>query len=511
MLTSVWLPPAHLALCLVIVVWDIVLAGRIARVPQAPRGFASLTGLAGLLILPALVVALASTTVITGRAILYVDWIWPALLVVFAAQAVYALVRRVVNPAWGIPIAIYDVIIAAAGVVRYMASRGLEPAYPFLLLLTAHTAALSLATTQAAIANPLYLNVPMIAPAFPALRAVTASFRALLAAIALGWSVGIAFQVPVAIKAVRSYRAHASDRLTERPEGDFAIGVKLFPDVGSPPPPPAVASDLALADTLTADVVGIVVVPDVTNQVLDSLARALDQLQRDSTILIVTLGYRGKLLPELRHVPLDTRARVAAIRRIVRRLRPDILLPAEDPYGVGERLVGRLQLPAWEEYFTDAARAAKSVDRRIRIGLAASAFDSRDSALYAWAAGPASPIDILGFSFYPDRRGAEALDAYTRTADRWMAVVPPAKQHWVFAAGGYPLAHGEASQAQAIWDILAWATAHPAIKGLLVYEAGDYGQARGLRSPSGRLREATIYVMGAMRALREAVITTPTP
>jgi hypothetical protein len=173
--------------------------------------------------------------------------------------------------------------------------------------------------------------------------------------------------------------------------------------------------------------------------------------------------------------------------------------------------VGRLQLPVWQDYFTEAARAAKSIDRRIRIGVAASAFDSRDSALYAWAAGPASPIDILGFSFFPDRRGAEALDAYTRTADRWMSVVPPAKQHWVFAAGGYPLAHGEASQAQAIWGVLAWATAHPAIKGMLVYEAGDYGQARGLRAPSGRLRAATIYVMGAMRALREATITTPTP
>jgi hypothetical protein len=245
--------------------------------------------------------------------------------------------------------------------------------------------------------------------------------------------------------------------------------------------------------------------------VLDSLARALDQLQRDSTLLVVTLGYRGKLLPELRRVPLDARTRIATIRRIVRRLRPDILLPAEDPYGVGERLVGRLQLPVWQDYFTAAAAAAKSVDRRIRIGLSASSFDSRDSALYAWAAGPASPIDILGFSFFPDRRGAEALDAYTRTADRWMAVVPPVKQHWVFAAGGYPLAHGEASQAQAIWAILAWATAHPTIKGLMVYEAGDYGQARGLRSPSGRLRVATVYVMGAMRALREATVTTPTP
>jgi hypothetical protein len=499
---SVWLPPAHLALCLVIIVWDIVLAGRIARVPQAPRAFAALTGLAGLLVLPALIVALATTTAVTGRAIFYVDWIWPALLAVFAAQAVYALARRVVNPAWGIPIAIYDVIIAAAGIVRYLASRGVEPSYPFLLLLASHTAALSLATTSAAISNPLYLNVPMIAPAFPALRPVTASFRALLSAVALGWSIGIAFQLPVAIKAVRSYRAHATDRLTERPEGDFSIGVKLFPDIGSPPPPPAVESDLALADTLTADVVAVTVVPDVTNQVLDSLAHALDQLQRDSTLLIV---------PELRHVPLDPRTRIAAIRRIVRRLRPDILLPAEDPYGVGERLLGRLQLPVWEDYLTTAAAAAKSVDRRIRIGLSASAFDSRDSALYAWAAGPASPIDILGFSLFPDRRGAEAIDAYTRTADRWMAVVPPSKPHWIFAAGGYPLAHGEASQTQAIWDALAWATAHPAIKGLVVYEAGDYGQARGLRSPSGRLREATLYVMGAMRALREATVTTPTP
>ena len=57
-------------------------------------------------------------------------------------------------------------------------------------------------TTAAAVGNPLYLNVPMIAPAFPALRPVTASFRALLSAIALGWAIGIAFQLPVAIKAV---------------------------------------------------------------------------------------------------------------------------------------------------------------------------------------------------------------------------------------------------------------------------------------------------------------------
>ena len=508
---SIWLPPAHLLLCLVIVVWDIVLAGRIARVAQAPRTFATLTGVAGLLVLPALVVALATTTVVTGRAILYVDWIWPAVLAVFAAQSVYALAKRLVNPVWGVPIAIYNVLIASAGMVRYVAARGFVLPHPLLLLITAQTAALAIATATAAISNPLYLNVPMIAPAFPALRRITASFRALLSAIALGWSVGIATQLPNSIKAVDKYRERASEPLTERPEGDFAIGVKLFPDVGSPPPPPAVAGDLTLADTLGASVVGVVVVPDVTNAVLDSLARDLDQLQRDSTLLIVTLGYRGKLLPELRHVPLDARQRISAIRRIVRRLHPDILLPAEDPYGVGERLVGRLQLPAWEDYITSAAATAKSIDRSVRIGLAASRFDSRDSALYAWAAGPASPVDILGFSFFPDRRGGEALDAFMRTADRWMSVMPPAKPHWVFAVGGFPIAHGEQSQAEAIWAVLSWATAHSVIKGTIVYEAGDYGQARGLRSPSGRLRPATFAVMRAMRALRENTIATPAP
>jgi hypothetical protein len=507
----IWLPPAHLALSLVIVLWDIVLAGRIARVAHAPRTFATLTGLAGLLVLPALVITLAATSAVTGRAILLVDWIWPVVLVVFAAQAVYALARRLVNPLWGVPIAIYDVLIATAGVVRYLVSQGIVPPHPLLILLTAQSAALALATTSAAITNPLYINVPMISPAFPALRPITATFRAFLAMTALGWSVGIAFQMPNSIEALAKYRGIAADRLTERPEGDFAVGIKIFPDIGSPPPRNAVASDIALADTLGANVVSVVVVPDVSNAVLDSLARALDQLQRDSTLLIVTLGYRGKLLPELRRVPLDTHQRIDAVRRVVRRLHPAILLPAEDPYGVAERLGGRLPLGAWEDYITAAAGAAKSVDRSVRIGLAASSFESRDSALYAWAAGPASPVDILGFSFFPDRRGGKAIEAYTRTADRWMSVMPPAKPHWVFAAAGYPLAHGEESQAQAIWAALTWATARPTLKGVIVYEAGDYGQARGLRSPSGRLRSATFTVMRAMRALREATITTPAP
>lgn len=508
---SGWLGTAHLLLSTIIVVWNVVLAGRITRVADAPRAFVTITGFAGLLIVPALVIALATTTIVTGRAIMLVDWLWPAVVVLYALQATYALGRGLVNPVWGVPILLYDLVIAAVVVTRYVSSLGFVVAHPALVLLAANASTLSLATGGASIANPLYLTVPMIAPAFPALRRLTAVFRAGVAVLAISWVAGVAFQSADALEAINKYRAFASERLSERPEGDFAIGIKLFPDIANPPPPPAVAMDLALADTLGADLVSVVVTPDASAAVIDSLARALDQLQRDSTRLIVSIGYRGALLPSLRPQQLDQRARLATIRRVVRRLHPQILIPAEDPYGVGARLLGRLPLGTWQEYFTAAAAVAHGADRRVRIGVSASAFDSRDSALYAWAVGPGSPMDVVGFSFYPDRNGGKSLDAFLRTADRWMRVMPPAREHWVFAAGGYPLTHGEESQAEAIWASLTWATAHPAIRGLIVSEAGDYGLARGLRAPSGRLRPAAFAVLRGMHSLRENVIVTPTP
>jgi len=55
-----------------------------------------------------------------------------------------------------------------------------------------------------------------------------------------------------------------------------------------------------------------------------------------------------------------------------------------------------------------------------------------------------------------------------------------------------------------VWEVLAWATNHPEIKGAIVYEAGDYGQARGLRAPNGRLRPVAGSVMRAIRQLQES-------
>jgi hypothetical protein len=499
-----WLPIAQLALSAVLVFWDVVLAGRIAQLREAPRPFAAITGLAGLLLLPAVLAHLAAASSVTGRAIRLIDWIWPATLVLFAMQALYALFRRLVNPTWGVPIAVYDVTIAAAELVRYLGSHGVQVPDAFTLLMAAQSDALALATVSASLMSPLYLHVPMISPAFPALRNITATFRAAVAFLALAWLVVTSIEIPRARLALASYEAHAGDRLQERPAGDFELGLKILPDLASPPPAPAIRDDIALADTIGVDAVSLVIVPDIENAGLDSVARTIDLLRRDSTTLIVTLGYRGKLVPEIGHVPFDESERLSVVRRIVRRLHPDIILPAEDPYQTGARLVGQLPVETWQTYFTRAASAAKRVDPNVQVGVSISAFDRRDSALYAWAITPKSPIDVVGFSFFPSRSGMGDMDGRMRAADRWMRSTPSNKPHWVFAAGGYPLAHGERSQLDALWGTLAWATSRTTVKGVVVYEAGDYGVARGLRSPSGRLRSATFTIIRGIRGLREA-------
>ncbi|HTE47111.1 MAG TPA: hypothetical protein VK636_17820 [Gemmatimonadaceae bacterium] len=501
-----WLAPAHLALTIIIVIWDIVLAGRIAQNSQAPRVFQAVSGLAALLVFPGLLLALATTTIITGRAVVAMDWVWPAVLVLFAVQAVYALAKRLVNFAWGIPIMVYNVLIAAVGLIRYMVGHGYTPLQPLVTLLTAQSLAMVFATgTSGVLATQIYLNMPMVSPAFPARRGLTASFRLFMSLVAVMWCVFvIALGMPRAFTQLRNYDAHRRDPLRERPDGDFAIGLKILPDIAGVPSASAVKADSALVDTLDVDVVSVVVVPGATRVAIEALARALDPARRDSTVLIVAIGYRNNLVPELGRSPLNEAQRLATLRDVVARLHPDIVLPAEDPYGSGERALGLLPAARWQKYLTDAARTAKSVDRNVRIGVSASSYRTDDSTLYAWAASAKSPIDVVGFSLFPSPYIGGGIQSDTRTADRWMRATPSKKEHWVFATGGFPLAYGERSQEEAVWEVLAWATNHSAIKGAVVYEAGDYGQSRGLRAPNGRIRPAARSVVRALEQIRES-------
>jgi hypothetical protein len=252
--------------------------------------------------------------------------------------------------------------------------------------------------------------------------------------------------------------------------------------------------------------VNVVFVPGASTLAIDSVANALATLSRDSLIVIATIGYGDKLLPELGRAALDPETRLVTLRRVLARLRPDVVVPAQDPYGLGARMLGRLPVETWKDYLTRAAAVVAEVRPRTRVAVAASAFDARDSTLYAWAASPQSPITITGFSFYPTRLGARSMDASFRAADRWLEVHPPRKPIWVLGAGGYPLAHGEMSQDRAIWAAMSWATARVAVRGIVASDAGDYGQAMGIRAPNGRFRRAAYSVRRGVKGLRETFI-----
>ncbi|MEX2179599.1 MAG: hypothetical protein WD801_12865 [Gemmatimonadaceae bacterium] len=505
---SQWLAPAHLALTLVIIVWNVVLAGHIVQLRQATKPFAILTGLAGMLLIPAFVVAVATTTVITGRAISAIDWLWPLTVAMFAAQSVYALTRRIVNPLVGYPIAFYNVLLAVALAARYSTAHGYDLAHPLLMLMAAEIDALALVTTEAAISSPLFLHVPFIAPAFEAQRRLGAAVRVAMAVVALAWFGVIVAEIPRANIALASYARHGDDRLRERPDG-FRVGAKLFPDVSGLPSAGSVSMDLQLAESLGVNVVSVTFVPGASIVAIDSAARAIDLMERDSIVVIATIGYRGTLLPEVIREPLDADLRLRTLHNVLMRLQPDIVLPAQDPYGLGARVVGRLPVEDWQRYLTRAAELVEAVRPRVQVAVAASVYDSRDSALYAWAAAPGSPMEAVGFTFYPNRLGARTMDASFRAADRWMQAHPPGKPHWVFGVGGYPLAHGERSQDRAIWATLAWATDHQAVQGLVITEGNDYGQSMGLRAPNGRFRLAAASVSRAIRDIRESTTRPP--
>jgi len=493
----------YLALSVAMIAWDILMAGRIAQLRRIPRGFQAVTGIAGLLILPALVVAYTSQSLLYGRAILLVSWLWPFTALLFVLQTVYALGRRLVTPLLGFPLLVYNIIIATVAVTKFMITRGHSPAEFGLALNAAQASMLGTFFGTPALWNPIYIQVPLFAPSLPARWSFTRMARVALAGAAIAMTALVVVELPGAYAGIRSYQLHDKDQLQEHPEGDFRIGLKIFPDLRSGPPPLAIRNDLALADTLDVDAISVVVDPEAARGIaLDSLARSIEQARADSTVLIVALGYPKKGEAEFKQSrEAYTIARLKDVDMIARRLKPDYLIPAVDPLEAGTRILREESPRYWIDYFARAARVAHYIYPRIKVAVPISSYGTRDSTLYAWAARPGTPIDAVFFSLFAGFDGATSLDTHMRFAQRWMRQFPKPKDHWVFA-GGYPLAHGEENQLLTIKEVLAWATAEVPIKGLVVYEGGDYNSVRGLRAAGGRLRPATYEILRAEKGLR---------
>jgi hypothetical protein len=494
----------YIALSVAMIAWDILMAGRIAQLRRIPRAFQAITGISGLLLVPALVIAYTAQSLLYGRAIFLVAWLWPFTTMLFVLQAIYALGRKLVTPLLGFPLLVYNVIIATVAVTRFIITRGDSPAESALALNAAQASMLGTFFGAPALWNPIYLQVPIFAPSLPARWGFTRLARVALAGAAIAMTALVVVELPGAFAGIKSYAPHSKDQLQEHPEGDFKIGLKIFPDLRGGPPPLAITNDLALADTLDVDAISIVVDPEAARGVaLDSLARSIDEARADSTIIIVSLGYPKKGRQEIKQSREGyTVARLKDVDRIARRLKPDYLIPAVDPLEEGTRILGDQTPQYWIDYFSRAARVAHYIYPRIKVAIPMSSYGTRDSTLYVWAARRGSPIDVVGFSLLPGFDGARSLDTDLRVAQRWMQQYPNPKEHWVFAAGGYPLVHGEENQERAIWDVLAWATAEAPIKGLVVYEAGDYNTVRGLRAPGGRLRPVTDAILRAEKGLR---------
>jgi hypothetical protein len=153
-------------LAAVVLAWDVFVAGHIAQQRGGPREVAALSGLAALLAAPALVIAVATSSTLTGRSVAGVAWIWPATVAIFVLQSLYSTIRRLVTPWIGVPIAAYNLLLMAVAATRYLGGGGGSPPAWALALTAAHTTALGALAGPWVLSSPYALLVPLVAPAF---------------------------------------------------------------------------------------------------------------------------------------------------------------------------------------------------------------------------------------------------------------------------------------------------------------------------------------------------------
>jgi hypothetical protein len=495
---------AHLALSGLLIVWTVVLASRIVRRRDVPPELLLLSGLGGLLIAPAAFVEAMTGSVVTGRALYAVAWLWPTACLVMLAQAIFTAVRGLVPVASGAVFIGYNLLITAVAIVRYALLLGGTPIEPLITLSVAESGAMQIAGGAIAAGRQFFLFPPVLAPALPARsRGASPVAQGAATVLLLVWSVLLLLAIPPASHAVQSFRRYSRDRLQERPAGDLAIGARVFPTVhGLGPPDLAVTRDVGLARELELGALSVHVAPGAaTDAALDSIAGAVEDPRRAGAVLIAVLAASDERAPALPGAEAWRAARLREIEVLVRRLRPEYLVPAA-PDDVAP---ARVPVGDWVAYLDAAARVAHRTRPRTRVMLSLSGFSPRDSVLYDWARRAGSPVDAIGFRITPSLHGGAGLHARLLAAERWMgATSGRPMEHWLLEVSAWPVIFGERNQERALWGTLAWASRQPSVRGVVVHAAADYGAPVGLRAVSGRVRPAGRRLGSAVRGLREA-------
>lgn|GEM_PF-1251675 len=509
-LTFAQLAPLTLLIALLVLSWDIVLAGWIARRREAPAAFTQITSFCGLLVAPAVVVAIATGTEAGARTVSGVSWLLPAVCAAFVLQVLYAVLARLVSPLVALPILLYDMVVTAVAVGDYLvATRGVAP-LGLQAAVAARDVVVGMTVGRAALVSPFAILVPMIAPAYPARWRLSAVARATLVLAATAATTLMVIELPRGVAAVRSYQRAVNVPMQARPAGDFALGMRLLPVLDGPPPARVVVADRALAERFAPDIVLLVLGADALRvNALDSLARVVEILRTDSTMIAIALHHGRNPLPA------DDADRLRDIERVLLRLRPDVLFPA-----IGDPLpsVWPSASPSiswWRFLLRSTAIVRDRVRPATRLGVALSRLDARDSAIYAWASTAGTTVNVVGAVVYPSFSGLAGVDARLRAFERWHARVttavsgsdslarPVTATHWLVHVGGLPHAHGDASQLAAIRQALAWGSRQPWITAAIVGEAGDYDGGVGIRAANGRVRMAWPTLSASARAMRD--------
>ncbi|MCU0648251.1 MAG: hypothetical protein MUF00_09670 [Gemmatimonadaceae bacterium] len=508
-----YLPLVYLALAVAVLGWNVLIAGQIARLPRTAKWFSRLAGVIGLLLAPAIVVAIAVASYDGARTVRGVAWIWPLLCGLIVIQSAWATIGRMVSSAVGAPILCYNIALFVLSITDYLlATRGTAPT-ALLGLVAGRDTVLGLFFGRAALASPLALQLPLLVPASPARYRASATVRALLVLTATAAGALLVLEWPRGVGAVRSYAPWATDQLQERAASEFAVGVRLLPVLGDSPKVGPVRNDLALADSLDPQAVLLVLAPEAARGVaLDSISRIIDVLRGDSTRILIGLAMGPDETRRARaRGAQGTAERLAALERITRRLRPDVVFPGWEPAMPGVIVERPMPPEWWRPYLVRAARTVRGVRPRTQVALSLSRLDLADSVLLAWAQSQRTrdtrPIDVVAAQVMPSFSGAPAVDARLRALDRWLvrdiASASPPLPLWVAAASALPRAHGDESQRVTLLHVMAWATRRPVVRGVIVGDAGDYEAATGLRAADGRLRPAVRTVMRVTRGLRE--------
>jgi hypothetical protein len=495
-----------------LLLWDVGLAGRLARVAEAPRAWAAITALTGLLLLPAALIRVVGSSLLDGRTVASLGWLWPVVVTLATLQAGLTLSKGLGARTLAAPILLYDGILAVSAWIEFAAGRGTTLPSALHGIPTALAGGIGYLAGPAALWSPLAFGPPLLAPAYRARWAVNATVRGLIALYAVVAIVAFSSELPQAIRGVQSFSRWTLAPLRERAaDTPLLVGVHVLPVVRGAPAPLALRYDTDLIDSADVDVIALTVAPSgATPRALDSLARTLDAYRADSTLITVTLGWDAVEAVRARFARAAwARSRVQLVDQVVRRLRPDVLIPIEDPTGRGAQVVGVRSTREWEALLSECARSAHALRPRTRVLAEISTFDDRDSVLATWASSAASGMDGIGYVLQPGFRGGVTLEARMQAADRWRAVREARRPNgpsleWVTLAAGFPWTQGEVAQDRSVWGVLAWASARPGISAVIVGDAADYDTRRGLRGPSGRLRLATTSLRRAIRGLREA-------